>query len=520
MHDLLFAKRGIAAPSSHPLKIAVTKHKARLGAELTKARIRRNFASLEALREHINAGREGSGALVNVQSNNRRSEDASWSHPRWIRINTIRTTLDEQLATTFAGYQHIERLEDIVNSVSRDSSSPILHVDKHIPNLVAFPSGTDLTASAAYRSGLIILQDKASCFPAYLLDPRTKYGDCLDACAAPGNKTTHLAAIITALRTSKACLTIWACERDKVRAVVLQNMVERAGAEDHVKVKAGQDFLRLDPEKKPWDNVGALLLDPSCSGSGIVGRDDMPPLVLPEKDVGFVDKPRSKKRKRKPPYAPTPTPETSAELDEEVPLAEVPSREKLRGRLEALSAFQLKLLLHAFRFPRVKRVTYSTCSIHAEENEHVVIKALNSPLAQQRGWHILQRDEQVSGMKAWAVRGHMGECGGLLPGSIHTSEEISEACIRCNKGTKEGTQGFFVAGFVRDNVEGAVAEADSEGTTPRSSTRSSSSDETDEEWEGFSDGGSTVDMAPNEEESQHHVDVSRLIAKPAQSRSY
>lgn len=492
MHDLLFTKRGIAAPSSHPLKIAVTKHKARLGAELTKARLRRNFASLEALREHVNAGREGSGALVDVQSNNRRSEDASWSHPRWVRINTIRTTLDEQLATTFAGYQNIERLEDIVNTVSRDSSSPILHVDKHIPNLVALPSGTDLTASAAYRSGLIILQDKASCFPAYLLDPRIEYGDCLDACAAPGNKTTHLAAIVAARGTNKVCLTIWACERDKARAAVLQNMVERAGGKDHVKVKAGQDFLKLDPGKQPWDDIGALLLDPSCSGSGIVGRDDMPTLVLPEKHAGFVDRPKSKKRKRKGLNLPTPAPEHPAELDEEIQLAEDQSGEKLRGRLEALSAFQLKLLLHAFRFPRAKRVTYSTCSIHAEENEHVVVKALNSPLAQQRGWRILRRDEQVPGMKAWDVRGRMGECGDLLPGSIQTSEEISEAYIRCNKGTKEGTQGFFVAGFVRDNVDGAIAEADSEGTTPRSSTRSSPSDEPDEEWEGFSDEGSTV----------------------------
>ena len=517
MHDLLLAKRGIAAPSSHPLRTAVTKHKARLGAELTKARLRRGFASLEALREHVNTGKEGSGAVVDAQPNAGRPMVASWSHPRWVRINTIRSTLEEQLATTFAGYQHVERLEDLLNTVLRDSINPTLHVDKHIPNLVALPSGTDLTASAAYRKGVIILQDKASCFPAYLLDPGTEHGDCLDACAAPGNKTTHLAAIITACGTNESDQTIWACERNKPRAVVLQNMVERAGAKDHVKVKAGQDFLKLDPEKEPWNGVGALLLDPSCSGSGIVGRDGMPPLVLPEKDAGFVDKANSRKRKRKEVNIPTPAPGLPAEFDEEEPLAQDQLEDKLRDRLEALSAFQLKLLLHAFRFPKGKRVTYSTCSIHAEENEHVVVKALNSPLAQQRGWRILRRDEQVSGMTAWDVRGHIGECGGLLSGSMHTSKDISEACIRCNKGTREGTQGFFIAGFVRDNVKTAITEAKRGSITSLNPSDSSSPDE---EWEGFSDEGSIVDMASDAEKSELHVDGNGFIAKPAKSKPY
>ena len=515
VHDLLLAKKGIAAPSSHPLRTAVTKHKARLGAELTKARLRRGLASLEALREHVNTSKEGNGPSVDAQAKTRQPEVTSWSHPRWVRINTIRSTLGEQLATTFAEYRQVARLEEIVDSVPRDSSSPILHVDKHIPNLVALPSGTDFAGSAAYNKGLIILQDKASCFPAYLLDPRTESADYLDACAAPGNKTTHLAAIILAREINEACPTIWACERDKARAVVLQTMVERAGAKSNVKVRAGQDFLRLDPEKEPWHGVGALLLDPSCSGSGIVGRDDMPPLVLPEKNMGFVDNRNSKKRKRDGVDIPVPAPEHLAEPDEEVPLAHDQSVDKLRGRLEALSAFQLKLLLHAFRFPRAKKVIYSTCSIHAEENEHVVIRALNSPLALQSGWRILRRDEQVSGMKAWDVRGHIGECGGLLPGSIHTSEEISEACIRCNKGTKEGTQGFFVVGFVRDYVEPTVAEPDRGRITLISSSHGSS---TEEVWEGFSDEGSTVGMAPDRQQSEHHVDGSVLIAKPAKSK--
>lgn len=511
------AKRGIAAPLSHPLKSAVTKHKARLGAELTKARLRRGFASLEALREHVNTGKERNTALVDAQSKGGRLDVTSWSHPRWVRINTIRSTLDEQLATTFAGYKHVESLEDIVDTASEFSSDQVLHIDKHIPNLVALPSGTDLTGSAAYKKGLIILQDKASCFPAYLLEPRSEHGDCLDACAAPGNKTTHLAAILTTCGTNLACPTIWACERDKARAVVLQNMVDRAGAKDLVKVKAGQDFLKLDPEKEPCCGVGALLLDPSCSGSGIVGRDDMPPLVLPEKETSSSDKPNAQKRKRKALSTPTPALQAPAEVNEEVPLPQDQPEDKLRGRLEALSAFQLKLLLHAFRFPAARKVTYSTCSLHAEENEHVVVKALNSPVALQMGWRILRRDEQVPGMKAWDLRGHVEECGSLSAGSIHTREEISDACIRCDKDTKEGTQGFFVAGFVRADMMSTIAGAKQGRITPLNRSDSFS---TDEEWEGFSDEGSVSITAPNGEQMEHHVDGEDLIAKPAKSKLY
>lgn len=41
VHDLFLAKRGIALPATHGLHSSIARHKARLSAELTKARIRR-----------------------------------------------------------------------------------------------------------------------------------------------------------------------------------------------------------------------------------------------------------------------------------------------------------------------------------------------------------------------------------------------------------------------------------------------------------------------------------------------
>lgn len=373
------------------------------------------------------------------------------------------------MRTTFAGYEHSTSLEQLLDS-SSSRTEKLLHVDQHIPNLLALPPSADLSKNSAYTQGLIILQDKASCFPAYLLDLRPEDGDCVDACAAPGNKTTHLAAIMHERESAARKSTIYACERDKTRALTLQQMVRIAGAEGLVTIKACQDFLRVNPNQPPWNGVGALLLDPSCSGSGIVGRDEVVKVVLPREAVIEASKPQSKKRKRKPPVETGRPIMDTPEIPEKTPFKEDELPVQLSTRLTALSTFQLKLLLHAFEFPKARKITYSTCSIYAQENEHVVIKALDSPIAKKRGWRILQRHEMISGMKAWEIRGDLQACREVS--EAEDVEKVAEACIRCEKGTKEGTQGFFVTAFVRDGEDQAAQELLEE----------------EEEWEGLSDG--------------------------------
>jgi len=52
--------------------------------------------------------------------------------------------------------------------------------------------------------------------------------------------------------------------------------------------------------------------------------------------------------------------------------------EALERRLTSLSNFQAMLLRHALSFPSVRRVVYSTCSVHERENELVVHDVLQS----------------------------------------------------------------------------------------------------------------------------------------------
>jgi 25S rRNA (cytosine2278-C5)-methyltransferase len=374
------------------------------------------------------------------------------SHPRWIRVNTLKTQLEDQLETTFSEFERAATIKEFWGDGAKR-----IYIDEHVPNLVAIPASIDLTKSEAYTTGAIIFQDKASCFPAYMLDPLPDDGDIVDTCAAPGNKTSHLAAILSSRADDleDGIQKIHAFERDKVRAETLKKMMSAADCRNFIKIHAGEDFLRVDPNAPTWKNVGALLLDPSCSGSGIVGRDDMPELHLPSTEPA-TSQTSNRNRKTRQQKKVSLKRKQSGNRNEEAAAAKDPfditdddgfitpaaTPNDLQARLSALSTFQLSLLLHAFSFPSAHKVTYSTCSIHATENEDVVLKALVSELAQNRGWRLLRREEQVRGLRDWPIRGLKEACG--------DADGVADACIRANKDDEFGTIGFFLAGFVRE----------------------------------------------------------------------
>lgn len=196
-------------------------------------------------------------------------------------------------------------------------------LDLHVSNLLVFAPGTVFYGHELYRQGVLILQDKASCFPVQCLeaDLRSRSDDeeltCLDACAAPGMKTTQLASL---------CSKTIAVERDFKRCETLKQIVQGAGAEEVVQI-INQDFLKVKADE--LQNVEYIILDPSCSGSGMNRIGDQ-------------------------------------------------SGKKDPHRILSLSRLQTMLLKHALTFPKVKKVVYSTCSIYREENENVVAEVLDS----------------------------------------------------------------------------------------------------------------------------------------------
>nr|XP_033778846.1 probable 28S rRNA (cytosine-C(5))-methyltransferase isoform X2 [Geotrypetes seraphini] len=299
VYDLLFGK---GLKGSGGWKATLQKHHARLQAELARLKIRRKVSRNEDLLAPVAKTAE---ALL----------------PRYARVNTLKTSTDDVIDYfKRQGYTYLGQASS-VQELGHLSGKQFL-TDCHVPELLVFSPRTDFHKDFLYRSGHIILQDKASSLPAFLLDPPSG-SHVIDACAAPGNKTSHLAAILK--NTGK----IFAFDLDTKRLATMSTLLLRAGVTCHE--MANQDFLQVEPCDPKYMNVTHILLDPSCSGSGIVDR--LNHLTNDEKS-------------------------------------------SCEERLQALAGFQQKMLSHALSFPAVQRVVYSTCSLHQQENEAVVKDAL------------------------------------------------------------------------------------------------------------------------------------------------
>lgn len=108
-----------------------------------------------------------------------------------------------------------------------------------------------------YKNGEIYLQSLSSMMPAIILEPKENE-DILDMTAAPGGKTTQIAA----LTNNKANIT--ACEMNTVRADRLKYNVEKQGATSVTVLK--EDSRRLND----YFSFDKILLDAPCSGSGTI----------------------------------------------------------------------------------------------------------------------------------------------------------------------------------------------------------------------------------------------------------
>ncbi|KAF8369461.1 hypothetical protein HHK36_032521 [Tetracentron sinense] len=283
--------------------------------------------------------------------------------PRYVRVNTLK--LGVEPAIHELGKQ---------NTVKRDDM---------VPDLLMLPPGTDLHDHPLVKNGSVFLQGKASSMVAVALDPEPGW-EVLDACSAPGNKTVHLAALM------RGKGKIIACELNKERVKRLEDTIDRSL---HVKVLHG-DFLNLNTKDPLYSKVRAILLDPSCSGSGTAAeRLDH---LLPSYTTGHA----------------------AADAD--------------TGRVNKLAAFQRKALAHALSFPAVERVVYSTCSINQTENEDVVNSVL--PFAVSHGFQL------ETPFPRWPRRGLP-----VFQGSEHLLRTDPE----------KDQEGFFIALFVRKSIIGS-----------------------------------------------------------------
>lgn len=119
----------------------------------------------------------------------------------------------------------------------------------------------DVWALPIYEQGGVYVQSLSSMLPALALGPR-EGADVLDMCAAPGGKTTQMAA----LTAGKAHIT--ACEMHMPRAEKLRFNLERQGA-------GGVNVMQVDARRlDEFFRFDQILLDAPCSGSGTLDEAD------------------------------------------------------------------------------------------------------------------------------------------------------------------------------------------------------------------------------------------------------
>ncbi|NWZ70695.1 NSUN5 methyltransferase, partial [Acrocephalus arundinaceus] len=344
VYDLLFGK-GLKCGGRW--KALARRHRARLEAELARMKVRHKVSRNEDLltsEKAVSAAGEWARAVWAPCAGSSGGlcltfpAPAASQVPRYVRVNTLKTCVDDVINFfKRQGYAYLGKAASVEELKALSGKKFLL--DLHLPELLVFPSQTDLHDNLLYTSGHIILQDKASCLPAFLLGP-VAGSHVIDACAAPGNKTSHLAAIL------KNKGQIFAFDVDPKRVATMNTLLTRAGVTGYQ--LAQQDFLTVDPRDPRYSRVTHILLDPSCSGSGMVTRGPG---------------------------------------EEAAPSAE---------RLQALAGFQRRVLNHALSFPALQRLVYSTCSLHQEENEDVVKAVLQE-------WGSVFR--LVTAFPSWPCRG-------------------------------------------------------------------------------------------------------------------
>jgi 16S rRNA (cytosine967-C5)-methyltransferase len=139
-----------------------------------------------------------------------------------------------------------------------------------LPEALVLDGPFDVQGSELWRSGAVQPQSRASMLVSRILGPEPGQR-VLDLCAAPGGKTTHLAALMGGRGE------IMAIERHPGRAAALERTAARLGAAN-VRVEVG------DAGSRRGDGAfDRILVDPPCSGLGTLqSRPDLRWRARPE----------------------------------------------------------------------------------------------------------------------------------------------------------------------------------------------------------------------------------------------
>ncbi len=269
--------------------------------------------------------------LLDTISNEEEKIGVQYKHPTWLVRDLIKfygrdTTIDilESNNKTLPVYLRLNLLRYSKKAIMKKLTEEEVEFsyDPDLKDIIRINSTKKpIPRLSSFQEDMYYMQTKGSSLVSHILDPKDNES-ILDACAAPGGKTTHLAAL------SKDSSMIIATDNNKRRMRELKKKIL------HYSINSVNPLLfdlRMgNPFKIDFDKI---LLDAPCSGSGT-----------------FSSRPDSKWR-----------------ID--------------RHQVKWLSNLQYSLLLNVSKM--LKRdsnafIVYSTCSMLPMENEAVITKFLEN----------------------------------------------------------------------------------------------------------------------------------------------
>jgi 16S rRNA (cytosine967-C5)-methyltransferase len=224
------------------------------------------------------AAREGADALLGPLSDETPERAAvKHSHPEWIARLWWEELGAQEARALMACDNEPGEVALRANTLVTDAAElaqrlPVrTHQDPGLAEALVLEEPFDAHASQLWQQGAFLAQSRAAMRVAHALAP-VPGERVLDLCAAPGGKSTHLAALTDARGE------IVAVERDRRRAGALQRVAHRLRCAN-VRVELGDAALER-PEGPMFDRV---LVDPPCSGLGTLqSRADLRWRVTPD----------------------------------------------------------------------------------------------------------------------------------------------------------------------------------------------------------------------------------------------
>lgn len=193
------------------------------------------------------------------------------SHPKWLVSRWINQFGKEETEALCEANLEPPSVNLRVNRLKTNREEFIHHLksagfqadaSQVAPDGIVVHKGGNLARTAWYEEGWFSIQDESSMLPAVWLAPEPGM-KVLDACAAPGGKTTQLAEMMNDEGE------IWANDIHKHKEQLIVDQAERLGLSS---IRTSVYDARTLHQRFASESFDCVLLDAPCSGFGVIRR--------------------------------------------------------------------------------------------------------------------------------------------------------------------------------------------------------------------------------------------------------